>query len=306
VELSDALISYPSYTGSWGDSRRNRTFTANAATNEMTLSDSGLISRSRRKAPSAGSDAAGSGSVFFNSASNPISTAGISSFILSDDVPGFSTPSVSGGTTRILAMSDFGFTVPAAATITGVKAYIERKQGSASTPLEDNSVLLYDGTSDSPTDKKATGVKYPQNVDSVAEYGGSSDLWGYGSLTPAQVNASAFALKYQAVNPTAGSSLLRIDLMEVEVFYDLARQPFATGDPVQVVSAGTLPGGLDPDGTYFVYMVDSTHFKLYDTAANAITGGATGLVDILDTGTGTHTLKKAGWRYSRHRWDSQF
>jgi hypothetical protein len=68
--------------------------------------------------------------------------------------------------------------------------------------------------------------------------------------------------------------------------------PFKPGDAVQVASTTTLPAGLSASTTYYVGRPGGTNFYLYTSSGNAITGGATGLVDITDTGTGTHTVYK--------------
>lgn len=53
--------------------------------------------------------------------------------------------------------------------------------------------------------------------------------------------------------------------------------------------AGAI-GGLTHGGTSYVRAVDADTIALYDTAAHAIAGGATGLRDLTSSGTGTHTL----------------
>jgi hypothetical protein len=58
-----------------------------------------------------------------------------------------------------------------------------------------------------------------------------------------------------------------------------------TGDPVVYMNAGgTEITGLTTQTIYYVNRVSDDTFKLYDTAANAITGGATGLIDLSGTG----------------------
>jgi hypothetical protein len=79
---------------------------------------------------------------------------------------------------------------------------------------------------------------------------------------------------------------------------------FATGDDVRVQSAGTLPTPLLASSVYYINRQSSTTFLLYDTLANALVGGATGKVNLTDTGTGTHTLFAYGWRWGNHRWNS--
>ncbi len=79
---------------------------------------------------------------------------------------------------------------------------------------------------------------------------------------------------------------------------------FVTGDDMQVSSSGTLPGGLSVKTVYYINKQSSTTYYLYDTRANAISGGATGRVDITSTGSGTHTLMPNGWQWGNHKWNS--
>ena len=58
-----------------------------------------------------------------------------------------------------------------------------------------------------------------------------------------------------------------------------------TGDPVVYMNAGATDiTGLTTQTIYYVNKVSDDTFKLYDTAANATTGGATGLMDLTGTG----------------------
>lgn len=69
--------------------------------------------------------------------------------------------------------------------------------------------------------------------------------------------------------------------------------PAQNGDEVQLSSTGTLPGDLPTVTSLFLRRVtnDRRQWQLYDTAAHAIAGGPTGLVDITATaGSGTHTV----------------
>jgi hypothetical protein len=69
---------------------------------------------------------------------------------------------------------------------------------------------------------------------------------------------------------------------------------FSDGQSVMITAATTQPGGITVNTEYFARPTDSSvpanTFFLYDTAAHAIAGGATGKVDITSTGSGTLTL----------------
>lgn len=77
---------------------------------------------------------------------------------------------------------------------------------------------------------------------------------------------------------------------------------FETGYPVKVSSSGTLPSPLTNTTIYYTRKLSATTFSLHTTSAGA--SANTGRIDITNTGSGTHTLKTAGWPWGRHNWGS--
>lgn len=70
---------------------------------------------------------------------------------------------------------------------------------------------------------------------------------------------------------------------------------FQSGHAVRLSnSGGALPSGSDSTTTYYVGVIDANTFYLYDTAANAIAGGATGRLALDGDGTGTHSIRLYG------------
>lgn len=66
-----------------------------------------------------------------------------------------------------------------------------------------------------------------------------------------------------------------------------------TGQPVRVSSSGApedLPDPLVSGTTYYVHWLDADTFTLHTTNAGAVAN--TGVVNITDAGTGTHTIRK--------------
>lgn len=63
-----------------------------------------------------------------------------------------------------------------------------------------------------------------------------------------------------------------------------------TGQPFRVSTAGTLPAGLSAGVTYYARYVADDQITAHTTNAGAVAN--TGKVDITDTGTGVHTLRK--------------
>ncbi len=62
-----------------------------------------------------------------------------------------------------------------------------------------------------------------------------------------------------------------------------------TGQPVRVSSTTTLPAGLSAGVTYYAHYLSADTLTLHTTNAGAVAD--TGVVDITDTGTGTHSLQ---------------
>lgn len=110
-----------------------------------------------------------------------------------------------------LKVTNFGFNIPADATITGITVAVERSGNTLSATV-DNSVKLVKGGSISGNDK-ASGTLWGTS-DSVATYGSSTDLWGL-TLTPADVNLSTFGMVISASATLAGTA--QIDYVTITV-----------------------------------------------------------------------------------------
>jgi hypothetical protein len=71
-----------------------------------------------------------------------------------------------------------------------------------------------------------------------------------------------------------------------------------TGERIRLSnSGGALPANAVATTDYYVFVIDANTFKLYTSRANALLGGATGLLDVSGDGTGTQTLRLYGDQY---------
>lgn len=68
---------------------------------------------------------------------------------------------------------------------------------------------------------------------------------------------------------------------------------FAAGQAVLFTTTGALPTGVTSGATYYAGNIATNTFNLYDTEANAITGGTTGRVNTSGTQSGSHTCENA-------------
>ncbi len=117
------------------------------------------------------------------------------------------------GTSHYLELTDFGFSIPVGATITGVVVQINH--GHTGGVVVDSTVKLVKGGAITGTDQ-ASGANWPNELQSLT-YGGTSDMWGL-ALTPADVNASDFGVVLSA---TASGALLAafVDYIRIKVSY---------------------------------------------------------------------------------------
>jgi len=118
---------------------------------------------------------------------------------------------------RGLQASDFGFSVPGNATVTGIIADASRK-GQTSSAIWDSSIfLLKNGL---PEGVPKTGPNAWPLLPQYETYGDSSDLWG-ASLTPADVNSSQFGVMVKPMNKSTASDSAFVDHIRLTVFYTL-------------------------------------------------------------------------------------
>ena len=96
------------------------------------------------------------------------------------------------------------------------------------------------------------------------------------SGTPIDLTAGGtFVIRRDAFTATAATT----DFFSTPVVHT-----FRNGDPVQVSTTGTLPGGVVASTTYYLVFNATTSFRLATTPA------LTPIVDVTSAGTGTHTV----------------
>jgi len=126
------------------------------------------------------------------------------------------------GTTHYLKVTGFGFTIPSYASICGVKVEIEKRAGGLAIGawIRDNDIRIVKNNSVTGTDGGDDATDW--GSEAIYTYGGTTDMWGVTSLTPADVNASNFGVAISAsmkglaiVFPSA-----QIDNIRVTVYYN--------------------------------------------------------------------------------------
>jgi len=140
-----------------------------------------------------------------------------------------------GTPTKYLEATDFGFSIPAGATIDGIECFIERKYGTAA--VRDTKVYIRNGDGSGgigSTNKADTGSDWPSS-DGTATYGSSSDAWGE-TWTVAKINSSDFgvvlACQLTGFSMTGGEAY--VDHISIKVYYTTASGDTgdgSSGDP---------------------------------------------------------------------------
>jgi hypothetical protein len=116
--------------------------------------------------------------------------------------------------------TQYGFNIPAGATIDGITVVINRQASETDPNVLDNVVRLVRGGA-IVGDNRAGGTPWPTAF-ATATYGGPTDLWGT-TWTPADINADNFGVVLSVQRPAAGgaSRTATVDYMQITVNFTL-------------------------------------------------------------------------------------
>lgn len=121
-----------------------------------------------------------------------------------------------------IRMSNYGFSIPAGATIEGVEVQIAKRSSGSWINCTESEVRLSwgSGASNLSVDNKASLSARPAMSDYY--FGGSSDTWG-SSLTPSDVNSSDFGFVYKIENASGtGETAQGFSSARMKVYYSVA------------------------------------------------------------------------------------
>ena len=110
-----------------------------------------------------------------------------------------------------LRATDFGFTIPAGATIDGIIVDVERNGG---TDVIDYCKLMKGGVTQI-TEKGGSALS---GTDTIQSFGGASDLWS-NTWSYSDINASNFGVAYIVVTTNMVSADANVDHITVTVHY---------------------------------------------------------------------------------------
>lgn len=123
-------------------------------------------------------------------------------------------------TTYWLRATTFGFTIPAGATIDGIKVEIEKRANDYG--VEDLDVKIVKAGAEAGTDKGQTGVEWPL-TDTYYTYGGTTDKWGL-AWAATDINASNFGVSISAnFFYMEGSARAYVDHIRITVYYTVEK-----------------------------------------------------------------------------------
>jgi hypothetical protein len=178
--------------------------------------------------------------------------------------------------TQVLRASNFGFSIPTGATITGVIVEWEKSCSGANSRIVDNVVRLLVAGTEAGSDKAGVGWT---TTKAFASYGASNDLWG-NSLTPTIVNASGFGASMKARRSSGAATTASVFRCRVTVHYTEPSMPTVTTAAVSEIGATTATGSgnvtSDGDASVTVRGVVANTTgtpTLSDTVFTASTGG---------------------------------
>lgn len=121
--------------------------------------------------------------------------------------------------TRYLKATNFGFSIPAGATIDGILVEWEVSIGIGSNAVTDHAVRIVKGGTIGSTDK--SNATTWTTSDAFLTHGGSSDLWGE-TWTADDINATTFGTALSAIGSVTAPSMPQVDSVRITVTYTLA------------------------------------------------------------------------------------
>lgn len=120
--------------------------------------------------------------------------------------------------TNCLFATNFGFSIPGGATITGIIVEIEK--GTNSSNLQDNGLRLLKNNLEVGSDYAQFSIPW-QLSDTYVTYGGCTDLWGT-TWTPSDINSPNFGLAFASIDYScSGLVSSRIDHIRITICYTI-------------------------------------------------------------------------------------
>jgi hypothetical protein len=151
---------------------------------------------------------------------------------------------INNNATNYLKATNFGFSIPDEATITGIKVEWQRNSRFATATTIDNAIrIVKDGTIGS--EDKSSATSWPSSL-TYAEYGGEGDLWGE-TWTPDDINSSDFGTALSVQKTDSGDEQLSVRRVRITVYYSI---PIDIHDDFDSYSNGNVSGNNGGTGEW--------------------------------------------------------
>lgn len=166
-----------------------------------------------------------------------VSWSGVNNVILNNGV--YATAGSGGGpwVSNYIKATNFGFSIPETAIITGIKIDFERYRGGTTGVIADSQIKIVKSDGALGTENKALIYESPDwtiwptsSSISYQSYGGENDSWGE-SWTASDINNSMFGVAVSVTKPagTAHVTMAYIDHIQITVYYTEEGSPPDTG-----------------------------------------------------------------------------
>ncbi|MGQ0546250.1 MAG: DUF6701 domain-containing protein [Betaproteobacteria bacterium] len=149
----------------------------------------------------------------------------------------YASASVDGTVTDPLRCVNYGFAIPATATILGVEVRLERKSNRTTNGGSRDNTFFLVKAGVAVGANRATATTYT-TTDTVEVHGGPADLWGT-TWTPAEINAANFGAVYTGTKPSAAgpAHTITVDHMQITVYYSIPPGSFNAFETTTVAGA---------------------------------------------------------------------
>lgn len=176
--------------------------------------------------------------------------------------------------------TNFGFTLPAGATVDGVEVAVEFRVSAGTWNI---TTQLYNAGGVIGTSK--TGSNTTSTTDITQDFGGSADVWG-ATLTRDIVNGSGYGVRITATRVSGGGGTrLNIDHVQMRITYtegsppppsdiELVQSVVGNGGGYTNNNAQTLPSSVTSGNTILLFLVTGTSetiASITDTQSNSYT-----------------------------------
>ncbi len=195
---------------------------------------------------------------------------------------------------RYLEGTNYGFAIPADATINGIVVTIGRFENARGwgQDVRDDVVRLIKGGIITGTNKAVTRQEWPTGSPVAATYGSTSDLWGT-TWTPADINDSNFGVALSAISSNYRTAA--VDYMQISVTYTALSQPTAPTVTTQAVTNITQTTATGNGTLTDLGVPNPTQYGVvWDTAANPTVALVTKTAQGVPAGTGAFTSSITG------------